>query len=206
MTTYIYSNLKVNWMKIPKAGKNRLAFDKNAVKVAIPDIRLLGYEEHEVEGDGNCHHVKYSSVIKTIYSDLKIGSPKAGKNKLAFDKNAVKVAIPDIRLLRYEEHGVEGDGNCHHVKYSSVIKTQLEAHRILMGAEMDCCDSTDEGRRFYVELKTSLEIITLKKHMKGRSCSSSGSLMVKSDFGHMASQAGFIKSNEKSNEYIVPKH
>lgn len=27
-----------------------------------------------------------------------------------------------------------------------------------MGAEMDCCDSTDEGRRFYVELKTSREV------------------------------------------------
>lgn len=30
-----------------------------------------------------------------------------------------------------------------------------------MGAEMDCCDSTDEGRRFYVELKTSREVGTL---------------------------------------------
>lgn len=27
-----------------------------------------------------------------------------------------------------------------------------------MGAEMDCCDSTDDGRRFYVELKTSREV------------------------------------------------
>lgn len=50
----------------------------------------------------------------------------------------------------------------HHVdanaEYCSVIKTKLGAHRILMGAEMDCCDSTDEGRRFYVELKTSREV------------------------------------------------
>lgn len=44
------------------------------------------------------------------------------------------------------------------VEYCSVIKTKLGAHRILMGAEMDCCDSTDEGRRFYVELKTSREL------------------------------------------------
>ncbi|XP_040989505.1 NAD-capped RNA hydrolase DXO1 [Juglans microcarpa x Juglans regia] len=43
-------------------------------------------------------------------------------------------------------------------EYCSVIKTKLGAHRILMGAEMDCCDSTDEGRRFYVELKTSREL------------------------------------------------
>jgi RAT1-interacting protein len=39
-----------------------------------------------------------------------------------------------------------------------VIKTKLGAHRILMGAEMDCCDSTDDGRRFYVELKTNREV------------------------------------------------
>lgn len=43
-------------------------------------------------------------------------------------------------------------------EYCAVIKTKLGAHRILMGAEMDCCDSTDEGRRFYVELKTSREV------------------------------------------------
>lgn len=56
-----------------------------------------------------------------------------------------------------------GDGEgIHHVdanaEYCAVIKTKLGAHRILMGAEMDCCDSTDEGRRFYVELKTSREL------------------------------------------------
>lgn len=28
-----------------------------------------------------------------------------------------------------------------------------------MGAEMDCCDSTDDGRRFYVELKTNREVL-----------------------------------------------
>lgn len=39
-----------------------------------------------------------------------------------------------------------------------MIKTKLGAHRILMGAEMDCCDSTDSGRRFYVELKTNREV------------------------------------------------
>ncbi|XP_060207467.1 NAD-capped RNA hydrolase DXO1 isoform X1 [Lycium barbarum] len=44
------------------------------------------------------------------------------------------------------------------VEYCAVVKTKLGAHRILMGAEMDCCDSTDDGRRFYVELKTSREL------------------------------------------------
>nr|XP_043630974.1 NAD-capped RNA hydrolase DXO1 [Erigeron canadensis] len=44
------------------------------------------------------------------------------------------------------------------VEYCAVIKTKLGAHRILMGAEMDCCDSTDDGKRFYVELKTSREL------------------------------------------------
>lgn len=55
----------------------------------------------------------------------------------------------------------DGEGIHHvdaNVEYCSVIKTKLGAHRILMGAEMDCCDSTDEGRRFYVELKTSREL------------------------------------------------
>lgn len=56
-----------------------------------------------------------------------------------------------------------GDGEGIHdvdanVEFCSVIKTKLGAHRVLMGAEMDCCDSTDDGRRFYVELKTSREL------------------------------------------------
>ncbi|GER50574.1 glycine-rich protein [Striga asiatica] len=57
---------------------------------------------------------------------------------------------------RVDEEGI------HHVdtnvEFCSVIMTKLGAHKILMGAEMDCCDSTDEGRRFYVELKTSREL------------------------------------------------
>ncbi|KAJ7952603.1 Decapping nuclease DXO-like chloroplastic [Quillaja saponaria] len=55
----------------------------------------------------------------------------------------------------------DGEGIHHvdaNVEYCSVIKTKLGAHRILMGAEMDCCDSTDDGKRFYVELKTSREL------------------------------------------------
>ncbi|KAF5816312.1 putative RAI1-like family protein [Helianthus annuus] len=55
----------------------------------------------------------------------------------------------------------DGEGIHHvdaNVEYCAVIKTKLGAHRILMGAEMDCCDSTDDGRRFYVELKTSREL------------------------------------------------
>ncbi|XP_044974274.1 NAD-capped RNA hydrolase DXO1 isoform X1 [Hordeum vulgare subsp. vulgare] len=52
----------------------------------------------------------------------------------------------------------DGRGIDANVEYCSVIKTKLGAHRIVMGAEMDCCDSTDDGRRFYVELKTSREI------------------------------------------------
>jgi len=56
-----------------------------------------------------------------------------------------------------------GDGEgIHHVnpnvEFCSVIKTTLGAHNILMGAEMDCCDSTNDGKRFYVELKTSREV------------------------------------------------
>lgn len=44
------------------------------------------------------------------------------------------------------------------VEFCSVVKTKLGAHRVLMGAEMDCCDETDEGRRIYIELKTSREV------------------------------------------------
>ncbi|XP_073120895.1 NAD-capped RNA hydrolase DXO1 [Henckelia pumila] len=64
-------------------------------------------------------------------------------------------------LATEDPRRADGEG-IHHVdsniEYCSVIKTKLGAHRILMGAEMDCCDSTDEGRRFYVELKTSREL------------------------------------------------
>lgn len=55
----------------------------------------------------------------------------------------------------------DGEGIHHvdsNVEFCSVIKTKLGAHRIIMGAEMDCCDSTDDGRRFYIELKTSREL------------------------------------------------
>ncbi|GAV89700.1 RAI1 domain-containing protein [Cephalotus follicularis] len=54
-----------------------------------------------------------------------------------------------------------GEGTHHidaNVEYCSVIKTKLGAHRILMGAEMDCCDQTQDGRTFYVELKTNREL------------------------------------------------
>ncbi|XP_072994622.1 NAD-capped RNA hydrolase DXO1 [Typha latifolia] len=54
-----------------------------------------------------------------------------------------------------DENGKGIDAN---VEFCSVIKTKLGAHRIIMGAEMDCCDSTDDGRRFFVELKTSREL------------------------------------------------
>uniref|UniRef100_A0A803L5Q2 Decapping nuclease n=1 Tax=Chenopodium quinoa TaxID=63459 RepID=A0A803L5Q2_CHEQI len=55
----------------------------------------------------------------------------------------------------------DGEGIHHidaNVEYCAVIKTKLGAHRILMGAEMDCYDSPDDGRKFYVELKTSREL------------------------------------------------
>ncbi|CAN6337713.1 unnamed protein product [Urochloa humidicola] len=52
----------------------------------------------------------------------------------------------------------DGGGIDANVEFCSVIKTKLGAHRIVMGAEMDCCDATDDGRRFYVELKTSREL------------------------------------------------
>lgn len=65
-------------------------------------------------------------------------------------------------LATEDPRRADGEGIHHvdaNVEYCSVIKTKLGAHRILMGAEMDCCDSTDEGRRFFVELKTSREVV-----------------------------------------------
>ncbi|KAL6620194.1 hypothetical protein ACP70R_035333 [Stipagrostis hirtigluma subsp. patula] len=58
------------------------------------------------------------------------------------------------------ENSVDEDGRGidANVEFCSVIKTKLGAHRIIMGAEMDCCDATDNGKRFYVELKTSREL------------------------------------------------
>ncbi|XP_068634054.1 NAD-capped RNA hydrolase DXO1 isoform X1 [Aristolochia californica] len=60
-----------------------------------------------------------------------------------------------------EDNRTTADGQQHvdaNVEYCSVIKTKLGAHRILMGAEMDCCDTTNEGKKFYVELKTNREL------------------------------------------------
>lgn len=57
-----------------------------------------------------------------------------------------------------QETDEDGRGIDANLEFCSVIKTKLGAHRIIMGAEMDCCDVTDSGRRFYVELKTSREL------------------------------------------------
>ncbi|KAM1221304.1 hypothetical protein EV1_009121 [Malus domestica] len=66
----------------------------------------------------------------------------------------LQVLTPLQRKIRGSSiHNVDAN-----VEYCYVIKTKLGAHRILMGAEMDCCDSTDDGMRFYVELKTSHEL------------------------------------------------
>ncbi|KAH9776898.1 Decapping nuclease DXO-like [Citrus sinensis] len=64
-------------------------------------------------------------------------------------------------LATEDPRRADGEGIHHidaNVEFCAVMKTKLGAHRLLMGAEMDCCDSTDDGRRFYVELKTSREI------------------------------------------------
>ncbi|CAF2023262.1 unnamed protein product [Brassica napus] len=64
--------------------------------------------------------------------------------------------------LATEDPGRAYGEEIHHVdanvEFCSVVKTKLGAHRVLMGAEMDCCDETDEGRRIYIELKTTREL------------------------------------------------
>lgn len=64
-------------------------------------------------------------------------------------------AFENVAIENYGEIDVDGNGIDANVEFCSVIKIKLGAHRIIMSAEMDCCDSTDDGRRFYVELKTS---------------------------------------------------
>ncbi|KAG4909051.1 hypothetical protein JHK87_055167 [Glycine soja] len=64
-------------------------------------------------------------------------------------------------LATEDPNKADGEGIHHvdaNVEFCAVIKTKLGAHRILMGAEMDCCDSTIEAKRFYVGLKASCEI------------------------------------------------
>ncbi|KAG1359228.1 decapping nuclease DXO, chloroplastic [Cocos nucifera] len=67
-------------------------------------------------------------------------------------------AFENLATENSREINADGKGIDANVEFCSVIKTKLGAHRIIMGAEMDCCDSTDDGRRFYVELKTSREL------------------------------------------------
>ncbi|KAG0447869.1 hypothetical protein HPP92_028109 [Vanilla planifolia] len=67
-------------------------------------------------------------------------------------------AFENLATECFREIGEHGKGIDANVEFCSVIKTKLGAHRIVMGAEMDCCDATDDGRKFYVELKTSREL------------------------------------------------
>lgn len=64
--------------------------------------------------------------------------------------------------LATEDPGRAYGEEIHHVdanvEFCSVVRTKLGAHRVMMGAEMDCCDVSDKGKRFYVELKTTREL------------------------------------------------
>ncbi|CAM6106397.1 unnamed protein product [Calypogeia fissa] len=44
------------------------------------------------------------------------------------------------------------------VEFCAVLRTKLGPHRIIMGAEMDCYEPGRDGRKTYVELKTSREL------------------------------------------------
>lgn len=44
------------------------------------------------------------------------------------------------------------------VEYCVVLRTKLGAHRIVMGAEMDCYEGNPDGKRHYIELKTTREV------------------------------------------------
>ncbi|KAL5203190.1 hypothetical protein ABZP36_014142, partial [Zizania latifolia] len=75
----------------------------------------------------------------------------------------------------------DGRGIDANVEFCSVIKTKFGAHRLIMGTEMDYCDATDDGRRFYVELKISkeLEYHTVEAFEKqNSSCTISGYMLI----------------------------
>jgi RAT1-interacting protein len=45
------------------------------------------------------------------------------------------------------------------VEYCTILRTKLGAHRIIMGAEIDCYDRGSDGKKRYVELKTSKVLV-----------------------------------------------
>lgn len=45
------------------------------------------------------------------------------------------------------------------VEYCAILRTKLGAHRIVMGAEIDCYDRGQDGKKRYVELKTSKVLV-----------------------------------------------
>lgn len=55
------------------------------------------------------------------------------------------LATENSREMDGDDNGIDAN-----VEFYSAIKTKLSAHSIIMGAEMDCCDSTDGGRKFYI--------------------------------------------------------
>lgn len=48
------------------------------------------------------------------------------------------------------------------VEFCAVLRTKLGPHRIIMGAEMDCYEQGRDGKKSYVELKTSREVRFMK--------------------------------------------
>lgn len=45
------------------------------------------------------------------------------------------------------------------VEFCAILRTKLGAHRIVMGAEIDCYDRGTDGKKRYVELKTSKVLV-----------------------------------------------
>jgi RAT1-interacting protein len=77
----------------------------------------------------------------------------------------------------FEQIATEGSRSSHHsangatkhhklsrvdanIEYCAVVRTKLGPHRIIMGAEMDCFDTHHDGRKSFIELKTSRELDT----------------------------------------------
>ncbi|XP_043687100.1 NAD-capped RNA hydrolase DXO1-like [Telopea speciosissima] len=133
--------------KIPLQNIHFVTFRNNLNK-----ILATGYNRHEPWEMGV--HKRNGVVYLDVHKLPERPQGELDRRRCYWGYCFENLATEDSRIS-------DGEGIHHidaNVEFCSVIKTKLGAHRIIMGAEMDCCDSTDDGRRFYIELKTSREL------------------------------------------------
>ncbi|KMZ68384.1 RAI1 protein [Zostera marina] len=101
---------------------------------------------------------------RTVYLDV---HKMPEKQKSSFEHKCCYWGYSFEKLATEDSRLVDGD---HHidanVEFCSVLKTKLGAHRIVMGAEMDCFDTSPSGNKYYVELKTTRELVDYRTEEK----------------------------------------